>query len=292
VAIYRLNVQQSQLKECVEKGLFALARSSRMERGDILLLQLSKTDARAQGIEGARISHALVFDHAKSDMSGEISRRHWPFAGRVWSSILYSSAVLKVDPFSLEDLPLHRNTRYQAQANPVRIDDEDEPIISERIRWETARPIVTLDEDPIAELPIEPDPAIRALVECYAVKVAIDRVLVRFPDTTVEEMAHNHPGFDLLVRKGNRVHRYIEVKGTRQGRPVFHMTENERRFSSAFDDHYEIVVVYSIDLKEETHEVVWAQGEMRVGETLHPANYTGLLQMPGDGCRAGRTDEP
>jgi hypothetical protein len=93
--MFRLNVGAKQLDECVERGMFALHARPRIQPGELLLLQLNKSDWQAQGAEGGRIRHALVFQRAESDPLGEISKKHWPDAGKTWRWILYSSAVLE-----------------------------------------------------------------------------------------------------------------------------------------------------------------------------------------------------
>lgn len=94
--MYRLNVRENQLDECVKSGMFALPYRSQIEVGEILLLQLRKTDWIAQGAVGERINWALVFQRYEYDEDGTISRQHWPNAGRTWPWIIYSSAVLEL----------------------------------------------------------------------------------------------------------------------------------------------------------------------------------------------------
>jgi len=123
----RLNVKSTQIRECIEKAMFAVDREPRFNSGEILLLQLVKSEARELGKLQSRIEFALIFDHYEPDHTGEISRRHWPNAGKSWKFILYCSETIPTVPFSLENLPLTGN--YIGQTNPMRINSQDEKLI-------------------------------------------------------------------------------------------------------------------------------------------------------------------
>ena len=104
----RLNVEQTQIRECIEQSLFAINQTPHLQKGEILLLQLVKRDASKLGKLNARIEFALVYDHCEYDHTGEISRQHWPQAGRTWKYILRCSDTIPTVPFSLENLLLAR----------------------------------------------------------------------------------------------------------------------------------------------------------------------------------------
>lgn len=123
----RLNVRQSQIKECIEKSLFAVDRLPPLQKGEILLLQLVKSEALELGKLHSRIEFALVYDHYEVDHIGEISRQHWPQAGKTWKYILICSETIPTIPFSLEDLPL--STDYGGRTNPRAISQRDEVLI-------------------------------------------------------------------------------------------------------------------------------------------------------------------
>ena len=77
----RLNVQQTQIEECIRLSMFAvdmLPVNPPLQRGEELLLQLVKADAVKLGLESKRVQFALIFDHVRPDPTGEISRQHWP----------------------------------------------------------------------------------------------------------------------------------------------------------------------------------------------------------------------
>jgi hypothetical protein len=124
----RLNVRQSQIRECIEKSLFAIDKIPNFYRGEILLLQLVKTEAQTLGKIHTRIEFALVYDHYEVDHTGFMSRKHWPQAGKVWKYILVCSATIPTIPFSMEELPILNN--YVGQNNPLMISKADESIIS------------------------------------------------------------------------------------------------------------------------------------------------------------------
>jgi len=124
----RLNVRQTQIRECIEKSMFAVDRYPHFQAGEVLLLQLVKDEARFLGKLHARIEFALIYDHLEIDHTGEISRLHWPRAGKTWKYILFCSKTIPTVPFSLEDLPLSIN--YAGQGNPLGIRIEDQSKIS------------------------------------------------------------------------------------------------------------------------------------------------------------------
>ena len=112
--MYRLNVAALQLEECIQRGLFALTYKPQIEPGEILLLQLNKRDWKSLEQRSGRIQYALVFQNLERDKDGSISKLHWPNASKTWEWILHASQVVEIEPFSLEDLPLHRESHYQA----------------------------------------------------------------------------------------------------------------------------------------------------------------------------------
>jgi len=273
--MYRLNVAAEQIEECVNKGMFALSYKPQIEVGEILLLQLKKSDWRLQGAKGGRIQHALVFQRCEHDQEGNISREHWPNAGKTWSWILYSSAALEVTPFSLEDLPLARESHYQAQSNPVQIDPEDEAIILPYIKWSSATPLNILPQ-PSDEI-IFPTYEEAIKIEEISVKYAVAEIKKWYPQAQVEVMSHNNPGFDILVTEQSQVIRYIEVKGTQTDKPFFHLTETERKFSKNNSLLYTLVVIWMIDLNNKTYKITKHDGEVSIGDILKPYRYLGLL---------------
>jgi hypothetical protein len=135
----RLNVQFTQIEECIRTSLFAvdaLPRNPPLERGEELLLQLVKSDAGRLGKLDSRIEFALVFDHAEEDPSGRLSHQHWPKAGKIWRYILHCSETVPTIPFSLEKLKLSQD--YGGQTNPMYIEPADAAMIRPYIKGRVA----------------------------------------------------------------------------------------------------------------------------------------------------------
>ena len=126
INIWRLNVKDTQIGECILNKLFAIEtrpRNPEIKKGDILLLHLVSTDAKKQGKENARVEYALIFDHYEEDYNGIISNHYWPRAGKTWRWILHCSGIITTAPFSLENLNLSND--YAGQINPKHIKPED-----------------------------------------------------------------------------------------------------------------------------------------------------------------------
>jgi hypothetical protein len=124
-SVRRLNVRSVNLGASVQNSMFALHSKQKLDRGELLLLQLKKGDAKKEGT--LRIEYVIVFDHFGEDIDGDISRKYWPNAGRTWKWIIYGSKTIKTKPFSLEDLPLSKG--YDTEYPATRIDKKDESII-------------------------------------------------------------------------------------------------------------------------------------------------------------------
>ena len=124
----RLNVKASQLAACVKYCMFALANPPerpKLQREEVLLLQLVKEDARVLGKLNSRIEWVLIFHHIVRDFDGIKSREYWPDADKKWSWLLSCSQSLRVArPFSLENLSLVED--YGGQDNARLINYEDE----------------------------------------------------------------------------------------------------------------------------------------------------------------------
>jgi HNH endonuclease len=132
----RLNVRSAQIDECIQKSMFAFGSKPQLQPGELLLLQLVKTEAIQRGKLHSRIDFALIFDHIEQDYDGTISRLHWPKEDRIWPWIVYCSATVPTIPFSLEDLGLSMD--YGGQTNPRSIDPRDERLIMPYIQGSLA----------------------------------------------------------------------------------------------------------------------------------------------------------
>lgn len=172
----RLNVQFTQIEECIQKSMFAidmLPRNPPLERGEELLLQLTMADARRLGKETSRIEFALIYDSYAPDPSGEISRKHWPRAEKTWKYILYCSETIPTVPFSLEDLRLSKD--YSGQTNPNYIEPRDEAVIRPYLKGST---------------PLEQIEAIASVDALLAAIGNYDRVVTLSPVRTTRVQEH------------------------------------------------------------------------------------------------------
>jgi hypothetical protein len=139
----RLNVQFSQIEECIKNALFAvdsMPRNPPLRPGELLLLQLVKEDAERLGKLDSRVEFALIFDHEIADLAGTISRKHWPNAGKTWQHILVCRGTVPAIPFSLENLRLSKN--YAGQAQSPYIEKSDEAVILKYFEAKLELPVV------------------------------------------------------------------------------------------------------------------------------------------------------
>ena len=95
-------------------------------------------------------------------------------------------------------------------------------------------------------------PETAAAVEAFSIARAKDWLAETFVGLDVLEMPHSNPGFDLVVGSLDAPVRYVEVKGTQAAESGFWMSEGERQFSIANADAYLLIIVSSINLKDET----------------------------------------
>jgi hypothetical protein len=75
-------------------------------------------------------------------------------------------------------------------------------------------------------------------------------------------MSRTNAGYDIEVicAEGTL---FVEAKGTTAAAPVFILSERERSFSVDHAEHYEIHVVWGIDVEQQTHVgVQHQQGEI------------------------------
>lgn len=113
-------------------------------------------------------------------------------------------------------------------------------------------------------------------VERQSRRIAKEYLLDRLPGVEIMEMPTNNPGFDLETnRLGSR---YIEVKGTQAPVPRFFLSEGERQFGAAHQGDYLLVVVFGMDLAEETHQgIETARGPIGSTQRLEPTQWRGIL---------------
>lgn len=114
-------------------------------------------------------------------------------------------------------------------------------------------------------------------VERYSVKVAMAMLTAEFGAGAVSEMPPGNPGYDIEVQVAPEA-LHIEVKGTILPGPVFHLSEGQRSHAELMGERFRLIVVYGIDLTQQTHEVTWCSGaELSYRATLRPAAWSGVL---------------
>lgn len=119
------------------------------------------------------------------------------------------------------------------------------------------------DEEVGAAAILPSDPELRRKVENYAVDVVMAALQAEYGAERVRKMPQNNRGYDIQVdRSPVDPPLHVEVKGTQRAAPVFLMSETERAHSAEYSDHYELRVVWQIDLTRNDHAGV----ERRVGE--------------------------
>ena len=125
--------------------------------------------------------------------------------------------------------------------------------------------------------PVYASPSTLKAVEDFALRVALDEVRRRYPNTMVQPQPRNNPGFDILVRglEESAEPVYVEVKGTTRGFPQFFVTEGELQFSRRRAVQFILIVVYKIRLALKTYEVFWHKGPISIeaGFRLKPAQW-------------------
>lgn len=113
-----------------------------------------------------------------------------------------------------------------------------------------------------------------AEVEDFSVARAVEIVRERYPGMDVEVQAHSNPGYDLLVKHGGRIERYVEVKGTTADSPGFFISENERRFSAEHASMYSLVLIAEINFPSGSFVPFWHDGPIDERFSLRPTHYT------------------
>ncbi len=123
-------------------------------------------------------------------------------------------------------------------------------------------------------------PETAAAVEAFSVARAKDWLAAEFEGFDVLEMPHNNPGFDLVVGALDDPVKYVEVKGTQAAESGFWMSEGERQFSIANAEAYLLIVVSSINLKDDSSFVLRTNEGAVDGDLfdLAPSQWRGTLK--------------
>jgi hypothetical protein len=126
-----------------------------------------------------------------------------------------------------------------------------------------------------------PDPDAAARVDEAAKPLALHIAKQRFPTLRVEAQTHSNPGFDLAVFNGQELVRYIEVKSTTRGDPVFYMSDYQREFSRLYSASYSLLVLASLDLVANTCSPQWFDGWIGDRVEMRPVQWRGSLSVNG-----------
>jgi hypothetical protein len=176
--IWRLNVKETQIGECIRSKKFAFDTKPRypeIDTGDYLLLQLVSADAARLEKSNARIEFALIFDHYEEDYDGSISAHYWPKAGKTWRWILHCTDIIPTVPFSLENLPLSKS--YAGQTNPMHIHVEDiNKVVPYILRYGKIEEIGTRVHDALRKEPAQRNYRLWSLIQNN------DRIVEDSPD--------------------------------------------------------------------------------------------------------------
>jgi hypothetical protein len=134
-----------------------------------------------------------------------------------------------------------------------------------------------------AALPYAP-PETARLVDEIAVELALAELRARYPTAQLTEMPHNNPGYDVRVREGGNVIRYVEVKGTLRGEPHFFMSEGERLFSHENAARYSLLVFYAIDRLRRTGALLARDGGVAGDDvTLRATHWKATIRSAAAG---------
>lgn len=266
----RLNVQSSQIEECIRRSMFAISQRPTIEPGELMLLQLTKQDAQREGKLDRRVEYVLEFDHAEADPDGRISRAHWPDADRTWPWIIYGRRTLPTVPFSLELLPLEGT--YANQQNPVTISPRDEEVILPFILGATGGyvgPSPTVAKKPVQQ-PVVTD---------YGLQVALLVTQARYPDRPVV-VEPRRLAYDLVVGPADDPSRLVAVRTVREERPVFTLSEATRQLSIAHPDRFSLVVITGLRSDPASYQsVLWQDGRIADDRyNLQPATWAASLR--------------
>jgi hypothetical protein len=157
----------------------------------------------------------------------------------------------------------------------VGIESADEEVIRPYVEWSTVDPIIGAFQPSRRDASGYAEDS--ALIEEFSVSCAVRTLGDWFPGAQISVQNHNNPGFDIVVARHGQVLRFIEVKGTRSAKPIFHLTENERRFSAENANLYMLLVFWGINLADGSYQLARHEGEVAVGAALSPVRYIGCL---------------
>ena len=100
-------------------------------------------------------------------------------------------------------------------------------------------------------------------LEEFALAAATHHLKQQYPNERVTQQPYNTPGFDVLVGTAQAPQRYVKVKATLKPMPSVILSEGERQFSIDHKDHYELIMIYAIDLHKESFKLAVHHGSIQ-----------------------------
>jgi hypothetical protein len=105
-------------------------------------------------------------------------------------------------------------------------------------------------------------------IDEFAMAAATTYLHQRYPTEKVIQQPYTTLGFDILVGTAQSPVLYGKVKGTLKPTPSFTLSEGERQFSIDYSEQYQLMMIYAIDLTQETFEIKIHQGAIQPGSFL------------------------
>ena len=177
-----------------------------------------------------------------------------PMPGAMTTEQLKTAQMHKGDGNAIRPLDLEAVTRF------LRWDPDVEPVIAAGGAF--------------------PDPKTASLVDAAAIPVAVRLTSERFPESDVSVQPHSNPGYDLLVKRGGRILRFVEVKASVRADGAFFMSEYQRCFSKEHPSKYSLLLLSQFDPDSGRCSFSWFDGDICDQLNLSPIRYQGSLAKP------------
>jgi len=100
-------------------------------------------------------------------------------------------------------------------------------------------------------------------VEDFALGIAVSHLQDMYPGKKVIQQRYNTPGFDLLIGDASQPVAFVKVKSSRKLTPSFFLSEGDRCFSIEKADQYLLIMVYAINLNQQTYEIKIHKGAIK-----------------------------
>ncbi|WP_204150046.1 DUF3883 domain-containing protein [Leptolyngbya sp. CCY15150] len=105
-------------------------------------------------------------------------------------------------------------------------------------------------------------------IDEFAMAAATTYLHQCYPTEKVIQQPYTTPGFDILVGTAQAPVIYGKVKGTLKPMSSFTLSEGERQFAIDHSNQYQLMMVYAIDLNQETCEIKVHQGAIKPSSFL------------------------